>query len=135
MSKMTAPKMDVIRFNESDVIVASIGGKTITIDGLGNKIANDATFIIGDGDPWTSRQVNSNSAFTTALNEYLGGNYFSNNDEIIVGFYEDGSFLGNRITYYASHDMVNDTSGYVSRNLNGILEWNSSTNRFLRRQQ
>ena len=135
MTKFTAPQMSVIRFNESDVIVASIGGKTITINGLGNKIENDATFIIGNGDPWTSSQVNGNSAFTTALNEYLGGNYYSNNNEIVMNFVaSNGSLHGFDINVLASHDTVNDTNGYDYRNSNGVFTWNSSTNQFLRRQ-
>ena len=136
MTKFTAPQMSVIRFNESDVIVASNGiRKTITVNGVGNEIANDATYIIGNGAPWNSAQVLGNSAFTTAVNEYLGGNYFSDSNEIFVSVVTStGRTPGMSIGSIASRETGKDSGGTVYNNSNGIFTWNSSTNLFTRPQ-
>ena len=45
MKKMTTPEMNVIRFNEADVIVASGNDpmRSFTVSGVGNGIRRDAT--------------------------------------------------------------------------------------------
>ena len=75
MSKMSAPEMDVIRFNESDVIVASVGAaeKTLSISGVGDGQGNTAFLNIG-GTDYTSRHViDSDSDFIAAYNTYMSG--------------------------------------------------------------
>ena len=132
MTKFHAPQMSVIRFNESDVIVASNGlGKTLTILGYGNTEPGDATFTIGNGDPWTSSQVYGNSAFTTAVNDFLGGNYFSNNNEIYMGYIDSsGNAHSQTIDNIAYNDINGDEKKAIRTRLNGVFTWNSFTNRF-----
>ena len=50
MSKMKAPKMDVVRFNESDVIVASSG---ITISKYADATANNGVIKFGEFGEYT----------------------------------------------------------------------------------
>ena len=74
MSKMSAPRMDVIRFNESDVIVASVvaAGKTLSVRGVGDGHNGTAFLNIG-GINYSSRQVIGNdSNFIAAYNAYMG---------------------------------------------------------------
>ena len=54
MRKMRTPEIDVIRFTESDVIVAS--AKTITVAGLGDPYNVSATFKMG-ANTWDSNTI------------------------------------------------------------------------------
>lgn len=84
MSKMTTPQMSVIRFNESDVIVASNGfSQTLMITNLYNTIENDAEFSLGDGSTWTASQISKNAEFLSYINGYLESG-FTNLDNIRV---------------------------------------------------
>ena len=74
MKAMRTPKMDVVRFTESDVIVASGGAlSTVTISGLGNGNLGDNYLSYG------STELD----LTDASNHHLSfGNGFNNNGTI-----------------------------------------------------
>ena len=78
MKKMSEPKMDVVRFNESDVIVASGGFdsalRTLSVTGVGDGEANNALFAFGGkGGTWSSKQIEfSDSSYVNSINSYLG---------------------------------------------------------------
>ena len=77
--------MDIIRFNESDVIVASgAAGKTARIVGI-DSTPNNLAISLGSGDTF-SYLTDSGTEFSIALNDYLGveGQFNTNND---VKFY------------------------------------------------
>ena len=74
MTKMSTPKMDVIRFNESDVIAASgVVGKTLSITGIGDGQSGNAFLNIGGTSYSSSQVVNSDSQFVTGYNAYMSG--------------------------------------------------------------
>ena len=50
MSRMRVPEMDVIRFNESDVIVASGLNLTLTVSNVSNGIPYDDTLTLNGGE-------------------------------------------------------------------------------------
>ena len=125
MSKMSAPEMDVIRFNENDVIVASNGGiKTLSITGIGTGDSGDALFVFGgNGGSWTSLQVASrDSLFVTRIERYLG---IESYDKLYLEVpLEDGGIasipLGNIAqAEYTGSDKANDSIFNVSYTWNG----------------
>ena len=93
MHKMKMPEMDIIRFNESDVIVASgAAGKTAHIEGI-NYIEGDLKISLGSGATFSYLDLYGND-FSTALNKYLGEERFSSNNDVY--FYVDrGSYISN----------------------------------------
>ena len=133
MTKFTAPKMSVIRFNESDVIVASNGiGKTMTVSLVGNGTLGDATFTLGNGASLGSSAINGDSSsFSSLVNDYLGGTYFSDSSEIMLNRYaKDGVTIHNvgySVLQASGYDLNRDTSfdsGYDR--YNGVYTWNGS---------
>ena len=86
MSKMKVPEMDVIRFNESDVIVASGGvvSKTLTVNNLTD--SNNKNVSITCNGTTVGRDAiydASGTAVSSLLNSYLGiEDYYKNNDDI-----------------------------------------------------
>lgn len=87
MTKMSTPKMNVIRFNESDVIVASgVVGKTLSISGIGDGVNNNAFLTIGGTRYSSSQVVNSDSQFVAGYNAYMSGlNTYSNDPYLYRG--------------------------------------------------
>ena len=69
MSKMKMPEMDVVRFNESDVIVASGDPKTFSLIKVGNGISGDSR-IIYMGQEYTD---SDGQALADLLNEAVSG--------------------------------------------------------------
>lgn len=127
MTKMSAPKMDVIRFGESDVIVASNRiGKTLTVSGSGNDILFDATFTIGDGDPWSSSQVYNNNDFANAVNAYLGDNYFASNNDIFLRSGDKARNI-NKIAEYDTSARLADHTSIGALFMNNTFTWNGSS--------
>ena len=113
MSKMTKPTIDVVRFQESDVIVASgYIGKTMTISGLGNDRAEDATFY----NHWTSGDILGNKpGYVTLMNNYLGTNYNAVSD-----------FLVGESNILTLADSDHNTDDKVFDDYNGLWTWNGS---------
>ena len=124
MSKMSAPRMDVIRFNESDVIVASNGGrKTLSISGIGDGQGNNASFVFGgNGGSWSSEQiVFDNSSFAAGINSYLGIENSSGIRVKVLGE-NGGSYPLINLVYdeYAARD------NNYNANYNGNYTWDGS---------
>ena len=119
MSKMRLPKMDVIRFNESDVIVASGAvRKTANITGIGRPEGDLG--IILNGTTYTSVSNHGNE-FSQVVGEYLGlgKDYFPENNQVF--FYANGSYLNaNNVLSYDSPNM--DTNGFY-KPFNGDYYW------------
>ena len=86
MRKMKMPEMDVIRFNESDVIVSSGGvvSKTLTVNNLTD--ANRQNVSITCNGTTVGRdalRVGTGTAVSSLLNDYLGmPGYYKDNDDI-----------------------------------------------------
>ena len=115
MRKMRTPEIDVIRFTESDVIVAS--AKTITVAGLGDPNNVKATFQIGSRTAWTSQQVYANEdAFVAEMDAYAGGD--------TLGWLWDGND-GYSVWGLAMSDVEKSDSNNES-NYNGTFEWNGN---------
>ena len=120
MSKMTKPTVVVVRFHESDVIVAS--GEILNITGLGN--GNESGSFAGDGiwafSSFTGYHSNDISGepnlFVERMNDYLHTNYSSPSD-----FKVAKSDIGTLV----SNDM-SDLPGSVSEDAsyNGTWRWN-----------
>ena len=122
MSRMRVPEMDVIRFNESDVIVASgAAGKTATVVGIGGG-SGDLGILLGE-NKYTSA-VNGGTDFSSAVGSYLGldPNPLANNNS--VKFYYGTEHLNApKILSSTTRDM--DTFNYYSY-YNGDYYWDSS---------
>ena len=92
MSKMKMPEIDVIRFSESDVIVASGGVvKTLSITGIDNGTNKDASLTLGDGAPINYNDVyRRTETFTNAYNTYMSGidTYGTNSTRLYRNSYE-----------------------------------------------
>ena len=126
MTKFHTPQMSVIRFNESDVIVASNGiGKTLTISGLGNTASVDGLFVLGNGRSLTSEQMKDGNLFLSTFNNYLGTSYTGRSSFTAYVENEDGT-IGNTAVYtLASMDRKSDdSSSYAMYNV--TYTWNGS---------
>lgn len=117
MSKMVAPEMDVVRFRESDVIVASSQyvGKQMTISDLGNGSPKDGTFY----NSWRSGDITGNpEGYVGAMNGYLGTNY-SNVSDFKVGDTDIWTLAVRDVN--ESQESPSGDAGY-----NGTWTWNGS---------
>ena len=135
MSKMSAPQMDVIRFNERDVIVASNGGRrTLTISGTGNGVDEDALFILGGkGGSWGSEQVAlSNPLFLMSINSYLGTDFESSSNINAATPNNNGIFVPKDLGTLAARDYAGGSDSALDLNYNVSYTWNSSTSQFER---
>ncbi len=129
MTKFHTPQMSVIRFIESDVIVASNGvGKTLTISGTYNNTNNDALYVLGNGQSFNDNQVtSSNSTFLSTINSYIGGVNFATSGEIRLVQMTSNNKPGISSTLYgvALHDMYRaDNDSYYD--YNGVYTWDGS---------
>ena len=125
MSKWSSPEMNVVRFNEKDVIVASGVAKTITLQNFGNGVAGDGLLHFGnythtsnDVQMWNRTNLKDN------MKEYFGYDFDANK----YGNYFDGRGFG-----AIASDVV-DNRDTSPANLNGTWEWDSSTSTFTKRQ-
>ena len=69
MSKMRTPEMEVVRFKEADVIVAS-GYSSMSVSGFQNKTPNDASFNVSGVASYTNDGTQDISAFYSALSTH-----------------------------------------------------------------
>ncbi len=116
MRKMRTPEIDVIRFTESDVIVAS--AKTITVAGLGDPDNVSATFKMG-ANTWDSNTIVNAGSDTCKdmMNAYAGG---ETDGRIYVGNAQIPVFGLALDDYYG-----NDKSEQYSV-INGTYVWNGN---------
>jgi len=112
MSKMRVPKMDVVRFKESDVIVASGGlPNFIKVAGFNDNISGNGTI------------------------EYNGVTYDKTNYSVLIDFLTAQTDYDSNVKYqsmsqtinklFARHDGTN-AGGYVD----GTYVWDASDNAF-----
>ena len=131
MTKFTAPQMSVIRFNESDVIVASNGvGKTLTISGTYNNTSNDALYVLGNGQSFNDNQVLYDSAFISTINSYIGGVNFATSGEIQLEKMGKKYVTGSCSLYGLALNDMNRADDEYGYNYNGVYTWDGS--RFVR---
>ena len=126
MTKMSTPEMDVIRFSESDVIVASggIAGKTLSISGVGDGKEGNAFLTIG-GTPYSSNLVvSSDSQFVTGYNDYMSG-LSTYSEDILLRSGQNSLFIKTALGTDAdglsdsSYSWIDGTYGWS----NDALEW------------
>ena len=115
MSKMRVPEMDVVRFKESDVIVAS-GAKTMTISNFGDRINLNGRFTFGSFS-YTNRDVHNNfESFKSDFNSYFGANIQYRN-QIVFDF-------DNAISYDLSYLVRREVVDSAANNIcNGTYSW------------
>ena len=120
MSKMTKPTVVVVRFHESDVIVAS--GEILNITGLGNgkeagSSAGDGIWAFNSTNGYRSDDIYSTpSHFVELMNDYLHTNYSSPSD-FKVGESNVGTLVSNDM-----NDLPDSPSSDAS--YNGTWRWN-----------
>ena len=108
--KMETPKMDVVRFNEADVIVASgeEHRRFATLAGWANNTPNDATLTFSNGDT-----ISYNYAQIKDMTEHdLGGLTFTN---------DYGSVTIEQLA--ADEDSYGDWNGTYVRTGKGKYDW------------
>lgn len=116
MSKMRMPEMSVVRFNESDVIVASGSpmDKYVALRGWNDTTAKNGEVYYVEGSTETLIYNHSQSGSNTnRMNEYFG------NGDTAYTFY-----VGN--TPWSFSTMINsDTNGAATGNtdMTGTYEW------------
>jgi len=117
MSKMNAPKMEVVRFKEADVIVAS-GAKTLTLENFGNGVLGDGSLNFGNYTH-TSNDVRywNNTDLKDHMYDYFG--YDFNADR-------DSKFFNGTHGFKAIASDAYGNSDTSSNSLNGTWEWDSS---------
>ncbi len=133
MTKFTAPQMDVIRFNESDVIVASNSGKTLRIIGAADGEVNNASFAFGgDGGTWNSYQVvYDDPTFLTSVNSYLGTDFNTSAAIKVTVPNGHGGFATVRsLGELAAGDYGSRSDPAYMYDYSVPYTWNSSLNRF-----
>ena len=129
MTKMSTPQMSVIRFNESDVIVASNGlGKTLTISGTYNNISNDALYVLGNGKEFNDNQViSTDSSFISDINSYLGGENFSSSLEIQLARMGKKNLINICFLFGLAANDMNTADANINYDLDGSYSWNGSS--------
>ena len=124
MRKMKMPEMDVVRFNESDVIVASGDPKTFALINMGNGIAGDSR-IIYMGDEYTDSYQDT-QALTALLNEAVPGScntFYGPADKLSYSFFQ---------TVMHSEEDTTVDSHYGDRN--GTYEYSRSDFYWVKKQ-
>ncbi len=110
--KMEAPKMDVVRFKESDVIVAST--PTSYVFGFNNEVPNDA-YIKHNGVTYTD-----SATFASAMaNEGLAPVF----EAYLEGGNAEGTYYNTSLMFYADSvaGKQEETSVFIP---DGTYQWN-----------
>ena len=107
--------MEMVRFNEADVIVASGYDQKMTTEGFGNGTNGDGTFIFGNGIRYTTSDImGSPNVFMNQFNQAFNSNIGHPWD---IQF--DSKSLKNLIQ---SEYILDDTDG----SYNGTYTWNGT---------
>lgn len=121
MRKMKTPEMDVIRFDESDVIVASGGGTVpagiLRVSGLDNYEAGDGKFAFGTHS-YTTGTMDS-ADFYNQLNDTFQSSWGTISNSTSLNYDGGGTSLG-----WAIGD---DLKGSNAWGLDGDYTWNGSS--------
>ena len=114
MSKMTKPTVDVVRFHESDVIVAS---GIMRVTDLGNGGLGDGRFAFGPTASYTTSDIAGNTPyFLSEFNKYFKTNFNSTEDISVDGY---------SISTLVSDDMDSEREGLYTYH-NGTYRWNGT---------
>ena len=125
MSKMRVPKVNVVRFNESDVIVASGGIRTVTVAGIGDGVSRNATITMNGISYGRSAVVpGTGTTFSSAVNSYVSSD-FASNDEVLFKTASKPTNNWNATFFLDSAEEMSfvqkDPDSY-----NGVYVWNGS---------
>ena len=99
---MTKPEMDVVRFNESDVIVASspvppVEHRYVTISGLGTGTVGDAKWVYTNGGTSTATigkyQEDQHNNTLKGEVKYISGQNHTTLGDMVSGGDADGLFI------------------------------------------
>lgn len=85
---MKKPVLEVIRFEEADIITSSgLGGMGFTADNFGNGTLGDGTFSFfgGSGTVTSVKTGDSDNAILAAFNQYFSGGWRSTGEIYVVG--------------------------------------------------
>ncbi|MBO6193246.1 MAG: hypothetical protein J6O00_03595 [Clostridiales bacterium] len=113
MSKMRMPEMSVVRFNESDVIVASL---VVRFDNYANTTPNDGAITVG-GKTYTK---NNSTIYGQNIFVELGYDYVGSNPNVEYG---GASHLGQNALYTM---IDNDHSATENQTVDGVYSWDGS---------
>ena len=116
MSKMNRPEMDVVRFQESDVIVAS----SFILKGMGNG-KEDGVFIFG-GKDYSVANTGTRNPFYADFKEQTGT---SIGDMSVIYF---GGVVRGTLSSVVGYDTVSDPA------YDGTYYWDKASNSFKFRQ-
>ncbi len=124
MVRMSSPKMEAIRFSEADVIVASsLFATTLTVSGLRDSTANNATFVTNNGHTYVNDgTMTKEEVFRAMSPNYEGG--FTRTTTL-------QSTAGANVELW---DLLGyDNAGRATNgNFEGSYTWNNSSNGFVR---
>lgn len=125
MSRMMAPKMDVIRFKEADVIVAS-GAKA-----TGVSISGFADGTAGNGSVTLGSNTYSSGDFKNKWSSTIQPDLYNN-----FGFNFDGTtnYFGGSYSFSTIASETADKNRNKFGELNGDWEWNASDSMFYKKQ-
>ena len=119
MTRMSAPGMEVVRFKEADVIVAS--GATMTLSGFADTTAKNGVISTSTGFTY----MNDGSMTRNALYSELSA-IFGVTVDGYTGMNRPGSTDSNIAT------VLNADDSGSTKNYNGTYTWDNSANAFVR---
>jgi len=126
MSKMNAPKMEVVRFKEADVIVAS-GAKTLTLENFGNGVLGDGSLNFGNYTHTSTDVMQwNNTNLKNHMYDYFGYDFHAN---------KNNNFFNGTHGFGAIASDVYNNSDTSPASLNGTWEWDSSLEVFKKPKQ
>ena len=125
---MKRPVLEVIRFDEADIIIASGMGMGFTAKNFGNEIPNDGIFSFFGGSSGDVNHDAHDTDIVSAFNSYFGGKWEDLNGII---FNYAGGFNNVDFLVYNDTDDYGDTSGNSKYNgtysyENGEFSWRSN---------
>lgn len=122
MVRMNNPKIEVVRFSEADIIVASTA-TSMTVSGLRDATAHNATFVTNNGQTYINDGTTARAELYAALSRDFNATITGDTTIQSVG----GANIG--IKYLLSRD---DGGTATRGTFDGVLNWDSSTNSFIR---
>ena len=125
MSKMKKPEIDIIRFNESDVVVASVPANHLIVSNTNDSTPKNGTFAFGNKSYTTGALP---SDFYAQLNTAFGTENIGGNTEL--HWPNPGS--GEDIYSYLSWIISGDQGGQRANGTDGDYTWDGT--RFYRDQ-
>ena len=123
---MKKPVLEVIRFDEADIITASGLGMGFTADNFGDDTQGNGTFSFFGGSSGVERHGAHETNIVSAFKSYFGWSRWSSTDDILV----NGSTWGAPLEEMITRDQETDEDDNLKYNgtyyyRNGIFDWRS----------